>query len=88
MSTILNSTEDTNNLNQNTFSNITSNNLIVNEHQQIDSNLTRKFLTGHRGKIKTSNMSCKDKDRWDINRGQKKIFCSFFDSCCFHGNMG
>jgi hypothetical protein len=21
-----------------------------NEHQQIDSNLTRKFLTGHRGK--------------------------------------
>jgi len=22
-----------------------------NQHQQIDSNLTRKFLTGHRGKI-------------------------------------
>lgn len=37
MSTILNSTED-------------NKNLIINEHQQIDSNLTRKFLTGHRGK--------------------------------------
>jgi hypothetical protein len=51
MSTIINSSED----NTNTFSNMTTNNLIVNEHQQIDSNLTKKFLTGHRGKIKKKN---------------------------------
>ncbi len=50
MSTILNSSDDNTHLNQNTFSTITSNHLIVNEHQQIDSNLTKKFLTGHRGK--------------------------------------
>jgi len=51
MSTILNSTEDHTNLNQNTFSTRTSNHLMVNENQHIDSNLTKKFLTGHRGNI-------------------------------------
>ena len=50
MSTILNSTEDHAHLNSNTFSNITSNHLLANEHQSMDSNLTKKFLTGHRGK--------------------------------------
>jgi hypothetical protein len=48
MSTILNSSHDNTNLNPNTF---LTNNLMVNEPQPIDSNLTKKFLTGHRGKI-------------------------------------
>jgi hypothetical protein len=39
MSTILNSSHD-------------NTNLMVNEPQPIDSNLTKKFLTGYRGKIK------------------------------------
>jgi hypothetical protein len=47
MSTILNSSDDNINLNQNTF----SKNFMGNEHQQIDSSLTKKILTGQRGKI-------------------------------------
>jgi hypothetical protein len=47
MSTIINSSDEKNNLNQNTF----SKNFIANEHQQIDSGLTKNFLTGHRGNI-------------------------------------
>ena len=39
MSTIINSSDE------NTF----SKNFIANEHQQIDSGLTKNFLTGHRG---------------------------------------
>ncbi|CAF1486817.1 unnamed protein product [Rotaria magnacalcarata] len=50
MSTILNSSEDNNlNQNQNAFATVKSTNLIINEnHQQIDSSLTKIFLTEHR----------------------------------------
>ena len=59
MSTILNSSEDDNNKtkninqSQNTFATLKSNNTMVNEqHQDIDLNLTKKFLTERRGKLK------------------------------------
>ncbi|CAF3747798.1 unnamed protein product [Rotaria socialis] len=50
MSTILNSSEDNNlNQNQNASATVKSTNSIINEnHQQIDSSLTKKFLTEHR----------------------------------------
>lgn len=50
MSTILNSIDDQNP----SFSTKTSNHFMANEHQQqIDTTLTKKFLSGHRGNYPT-----------------------------------